>query len=149
MTSEMRSRRAKPCGRERNEPFFSIPLQIEYQDSLNSDNFFGAEPRQCKVSRITARSDRRGDIRFFRVKYEIAYRRETWDLQMLNKGHFKKVGSNLTDFKFNDGSPGRIDLLDADGDVAGTIPSWERFKIYRERPFIALNLPNPNNPFGA
>jgi len=136
---------------ERNEPFLNIPLIIEYQDAVNSDHFFGASPRQCKVG-IRANSDRRGDTKFFTFRYEISFKRETWDVQMLNKGHFSVDGSgDRTIFRFNRnvsaggfGEAGRVALLDKDGDSElgeGIIPSWKRFKVYRERPFALLNLP--------
>jgi hypothetical protein len=70
----------------RNEPIFNASLAIAYQDAVNSDAFLGAQPGQVKVSGISARNQTENNYSFWEVTYELEFRREGWQLQLLNQG---------------------------------------------------------------
>lgn len=74
----------------RNEPVFNPGLAIQYQNAINSDNFFGASPGQCKVAGISAQSQTENNYFFWQISYEFEFRRDLWQLQILNQGRYRK-----------------------------------------------------------
>jgi len=125
----------------RNEANFNVQLAVEYQDAINTDFFLGVFPGQAKISSITARRRQTNNLRYWRVTYRIVFRRDFWTLQLLDRGTFHLVGGIITHFQ-EDGMK-RLGLLDGNGVKlgAGADAVFNVFRVYRERPFAALNLP--------
>lgn len=128
---------------ERNELVFDPELAIAYMDAVNTDVFLGALPGQAKVAGIEAVRVFEHNLFFWRVNYEIHFRREGWDLIIINRGyHYLDAGeSKAINDKF--GQPvSSPKLLTAAGAVLpqGGTPTDKTFKVYKELPFALLGL---------
>jgi hypothetical protein len=139
----------------RNEASFNPLLALEYQNSVNSDVFFGCKPRTAKLRSITADQHSEKGYFYWQVTYVIAFRRETWDLRSINYGSYYLVTAGSTStapFINRDGSL-RFGYIKADGTALGVNPASSdvvansilTFRIHIEKPFSSLNLPlSPN-----
>lgn len=129
-------------------------LALAYQDSLNSDIFWGAAPGQCKVMSITAQRQTKqlpdgSVVVYLRCTYQFQFR-PFWDIQLLDKGNFYFAATSMADptparyaFQSREGQP--IEgLLDGNGQklADGGNPVFLSIRPYRSLPFAALNLPN-------
>lgn len=128
-------------------------LAVAYQDCVNSDVFWGADPGMVKVSNITVRRETRQlasgtTVAYLRCSY-VFHIKGSWDVQLLNKGTYywttdsrHSVGAKQQAFKSADGQP--IDgLLTANGGklADGATPTWLYARPYNWKPFAFLNLP--------
>lgn len=137
----------------RNESQFNVSLAVQYQNAVNSDFFFGVQPRCAKLRSISASQQNTKGVFYWQVTYVIAFRRESWDLRMLNYGSFALAAAGSTEttpFKSKDGSL-RYGLLKTDGTAVSataftsTDVNILTYRIHVEKPFSSLNLPlNPN-----
>lgn len=85
----------------RNEPFFSPALAVAYQDAVNLDIFAGALPRAAKVNAINGVRQIDLGLVYYKVTYEIQFRRELFDLYVLDQGYRdinKKLFRDPVDF---------------------------------------------------
>lgn len=152
----------------RAEASFNYTKAIEYQDSVNLDSFYGFEPGQAKIAGITGRGPiKEGDVTYWDVTYEIQFRREGWQLIILDAG-FRYYDSSDSDklkiFKDDQGNPlNQPGLLNGLGDKlygskttikqqvgvywepveVATPPQYNRFRVYKEKAFGALGLEYP------
>lgn len=144
----------------RNVRNLDIAYSMGVINSVNSEPFFGCEPRQLKLCNIRAESvsDRIGN--YWRLTFDLAFRYETWDVQICNRGHFY-LGENANypgvavrkAFKDEEGHP-FIGLLTIDGKAinddglgylgiyvdGGESPSFQRFRVYREIDFNQIGI---------
>lgn len=134
----------------RNEAGFNPALAIEYQDSINSDSFFGASARQVKLAGISSTRQFENNVIFWRTNYEFHFRREGWKLALLDQGRYDNLGVPIME-KDADGT------LIQGSHVADPVPLnglgqrkenpsptnvvYLEFDVYKERSFSALNLP--------
>lgn len=127
----------------RNELVFDPSVAITYMDAVNTDVFFGALPGQAKVAGISANREFEHNLFFWRVTYEIHFRREGWNLVILNRGYHHLVGGVSKKILDKDAEPvGSPKLLAANGTLlpqAGT-PTYKTFYPYKELPFAFLEL---------
>jgi len=83
---------------------------------------------------------------FWRVTYSLAYRYETWDLQILNQGTYfwpagtaesaRNVTVKSTNKKDGSGTPIVVNLTSTGGFLAqGNPPTYTRIQFYREIEF--------------
>lgn len=129
---------------------FSVDEALQYINSVNSDVFWGGQPRQWRITGYSTpgkavRQVDQAKIVYFPVNIEMKFRKETWDLQILDQGTYYLDAVDATKrhpFVTEDGQP-RTGLLDGAGKpkAAGVDPVFRRFKVYTERPFGALKLP--------
>ena len=132
----------------RNEIVLDVPLIIEYQNAVNTDVFFGAQPRQARVNGISATRQQERGVRYWRVKYVFTFKRDTWDIQLLDQGTYYCPGGGTCtredgeEFTTKGGVPG-MGNLDGDGDkLAANLPAkFIRATVYKERAFSVLNIP--------
>ena len=126
---------------ERNEASFNPALAVAFQNAVNEDTFFGAPPRSANIRMIGARKATKNGIKFARVRYVIAFKRELWDLRLLNQGTFY-LSSNGSTTSYEFYPPGLRNLA-ADGTKLGSTadPTFSTFRVRREQPFGLLNLP--------
>lgn len=132
----------------RNELVFFPSLAIEFQDAVNSDVFLGAQPRQAKIQGIGAKRTYKKNIRYWRVTYTIVFKRETWDLQLLDIGtfHFENGDDGeklIKHFVTEDDPPQpKQGLLNGFGFPLdeGDEPKFRRFAVYQEKAFANLRL---------
>ena len=144
----------------RNEPAFSTAIAIMFIDSVNRDAWNNLEPRQALLKGIKAHLEVRKtttfgqqDIPYFPVTYTFALKRETWDLQILNIGSYYLAQAAVFDADGNvTNAPAKLTdtddsgakkqvLLKADGTkVTDGIPTFRRFRVYKETSFAALNI---------
>lgn len=71
----------------RNERSFSPANAVAYQDACNYDNFAGVAPRQAKITSITGVKQIDVGFQYWKVTYEIEFRRETFDTFVLDQGY--------------------------------------------------------------
>lgn len=139
----------------RNEQRFNPLLAITFQDAVNKTPWGGAQQRQAKIMGITTSGRKTEKIKdveyvYYPVTYEIHYKRETWDIRVLNAGKYylKVAGADKTDpanlVGFTDAQGKEtIGLLAEDGTALanGVEPIWIRKRVYKELDFKLLNLP--------
>ena len=118
---------------------------------VNADFFDGAEPRQLKLKAPQAvRKFHKGIGFYWVVSYSLIFRWETWDIQILNQGHFYWSGGKPTSVwstttlpkvkKILSGEP-RLVNLTTNGDINTTsTPTFTRIRFFREINFGSLGL---------
>lgn len=137
----------------RNEEFFDPALAIEYQDTINTDTFFGFDPLQAKVSHISARQNFKnledGSVLiFWKVTYVFHFNRDTWIKQILDQGHHFLILNEqdeevLQEFRLDSGVITETpQLLDGNGKPLDPDdpPFFIPFNVYRELLFAPLGL---------
>jgi hypothetical protein len=105
----------------RNESSYSPSQTILYQNSVNTDVFQSSAPRTVRLrARKATRRVENGFV-FWSVRYEFIFRRDGWDLRILDQGYRDKNGKLFRDPV--DGtpysSPTLLDGLGARLDKAG------------------------------
>ena len=148
---------------EINEPVLTIKRNVQFitgaglmtlANCVNSDYWQGASPRQLKMGAPQATRKYHTAVGFYwEVNYSIAYRYDTWDIQILNQGTFYWTAGKPTSFtqanvtayleRIRDkyGIPVTVVNLTTDGNINSTsTPSFTRIKFYRELNFGSLNL---------
>lgn len=135
----------------RNEAHpFNYSRAISYQDAVNSDNFYGFDPGQAKMAGIAAQrrteyiESTMSTLVYWQVTYEIHFRREGWQLKILNRGteYFDDNGAIQVD-KDDAGNPtGSEVLLDNDAKklAEDADPIYLDFRVYEEKAFGPLGL---------
>ncbi len=98
---------------ERNEATFPANTAIAYQDAINNDTFYGADPGTAKMQNIDVGEEQlENDVRFRKVTYEIHFDRDGWESPILNRGTwFFDSSNNLVKLTHGEEPV----LLDADG----------------------------------
>lgn len=128
--------------------FFSLA------NCVNSDNFYGAEPRQLRLKPPSAESayDKTIGV-YWQVTYGFVFKWDTWDIQVLNQGTYYVNGGWKYDFKTRTGA-GFVGLLTSTGGAlnhnddewegayhaGGDNPSFSRLRVYREVNFSSLGI---------
>lgn len=130
----------------RNEPTFFPNLAVQFQDAVNSDNFWGVNPHCARVKAIRGTKQYGKGQNYWKVTYTIAFNRETWDLQILDIGtYYIDASDGNLKKKFYTDVPDKqpkVGNLTAVGDDGGATIHFKTFsKIYREEVFALLNLP--------
>jgi hypothetical protein len=128
----------------RNELYFDPALAIRYQDTINSDRFFGAEPRTAKLNIGPVVYQYQNGIQFWRVTYTIEFRFDNWKLKVLDEGYMEKDTDHPPDLKPIIVQGEKVPSpypLDGDGHKGDPQdPQYLEFKVYREVPFAPLGL---------
>lgn len=135
----------------KNVQSVSYPTFLALANSVNSDTFQGVSPRQLMLKPPRAVRKYHKVIGFyFTISYDIIYRFETWDIQILNQGYFywpggkpASVWSTTTLASVKKLASGELRLvnLTTNGDINTTAtPTFTRIRFYREVPFATLNL---------
>ncbi len=89
----------------RNEPSFNPALALAYQDHVNADVFFGADPGLCKCQGITGSEDYQNNITFWSVVYEFEFRKEGFDEYILDQGFSTLANGVRTLIRDQHGTP--------------------------------------------
>jgi hypothetical protein len=136
----------------RNEADFDPALAISYQDAVNDSDFLGFDAGQAKVANISATSQFENDVAYWQVQYEFHFRREGWELQILDQGRYAKVGGKLVRIPEYDSAGNAIpnshvaDPVPLDGNGArldSPTPATVEFlpfTVYEEKDFSAFNI---------
>lgn len=139
----------------RNEPTFNPIVAMTFQDAVNAVGWGGAKARQIKVQSISTsgrKTEKVGAVtyEYYPVTYELHYKRETWDVRLLNWGWYYLTAAgadptdpaNLIDFKDASGKPTKGLLADnGTALAAGAKPTYVTKRVYKELSFQLLNLP--------
>lgn len=128
----------------RNEASYSVSRALDYQDAVNSDTFDGIKPRQAKMRNIGAEWVTENDTTYVIVTYVLAFRRDTWDTQLLDAGtHYLTVAGGTTYERFKRNGIAYIGLLASDGTKLASTdpPNIITIKPEKQQPFAPLNLP--------
>lgn len=133
------------CTITRFEATFSPRVAVDYQDAVNEDFFGGGiEPRQAKMRSISAEWVFENDVEVAQVTYVIAFKRDTWDIRLLNYGSHYLNSTSTTDYsRFERGGVAYLGLLDDQGlKLASTDrPTYKTISAEKLRNFSSLNLP--------
>lgn len=143
----------------RNEPSFSTAIAVKFINSVNRDPWNALEQRTAMLKGIKAHLEVRKtttfngvDIPYFPVTYQFVLRRETWDLQLLNIGTYYlsaaatfdsdgNVTNSVAKIPFLQGGNPTKGLLKLDGTkVTDGVPTYRRYRVYKEESFAALNI---------
>lgn len=137
----------------RNETDISIAYLMSITNTVNKSEFYGADARTLRMMPPQAQRQTNPDGGWYwRVTYQLAYKYDTWDLQILNTGRFYMTGGTMDVFQ-KDGVP-FVGLLTTAGaalnsssvDTAGRYisdgedPTFQRLRVYREIDFGELGL---------
>jgi len=130
----------------RNEPLFLPAIAVRFQDAVNSDVFWGVNKHCAKIKGIRGVRQYKRNKGYWRVTYQIAFNRETWDLQLLDHGtYYIDASDGDKKKKFKTDAPEelpRLGNLTSDGDDGGSTIRFKVFdKVWREEQFSLLNLP--------
>jgi hypothetical protein len=132
----------------RNEATVNSIFLMGFANSVNAETFFGAQPRQLKMSAPQFRNVFENGLQFWTVTYQMEFRTDTWDSQIVNQGTFHlNAGSTVTTvFTHDDGTP-RLGNLTTDGFklAVGADTTFVRSKIYKEKFFSTLGLESSLN----
>lgn len=133
----------------RNEGIVNAIALMDFADSVNAETFLGAAPRQLKMECPQFRRVFENGLGFWTVTYQMTFKRETWDTQLLDHGsYYLDAGSTAAKTKFTDveGNP-ITGNLGANGDflTAGATAEFIRFKVYKEKFFSTLGLESSLN----
>lgn len=133
----------------RNEPVPSdASFYITYQDAINTDNWWGLQPKQAKVMKIKVIQQYDSLIPYVKVEYEIQVRWEGWQLLLLDKGFHVIDPTSMKQVLARDpidGAPyAQPVLLDGTGKqlAQGGQPVYIQFDVYQDQAFAALHLPS-------
>lgn len=128
---------------QRNQASFNISVILNYVDAVNSDSWFGCNPRQAKMQNIQATNRTENGYTYWDVSYEVHFRQETWDIKPIDRG-FHRLRSGGTWEHILDHRGQKVTQpkwLDGTGEVNNTsTPVFRTFRIYREVSFGALGL---------
>jgi len=146
---------------KRNEDLLRAPhplLSVLFQDTVNSDVFWGSAPGTVKCMSITAERQQKqladGSIfPFIKATYQFRFR-DSWDLQILDTGSYYIVPGNPSQLPENNQAPKKLIakgedghpipvLLDGKGGklAEGKDPVYQVYRVYQWQPFGILNLP--------
>jgi hypothetical protein len=131
----------------RNEATYNPALALQYHNAVNSDYFQGIQPRQAKMRAIRGTRQTEKGQAYWRLTYVIAFKFDLWDLRLLDHGswyldggvkkYFEEEGVRYLGFLNTDGTARATSDI-----VAGTTePNFLKYRVAREEPFSALNLP--------
>jgi len=140
---------------KRNVATIDVGEFMAIANCVNSDSFYGADPRQLRLKPPTAQNAYDREIgQYWQVTYQLVYKYDTWDVQILNQGTFYLDGSSKPQpFKDNEGHR-RVGLLTTTGAAinssdtdqigryfsGGDDPTFTRLRVYREINFSSLGI---------
>lgn len=135
----------------KNVASISYAAFMALADCVNADTFNGAEPRQLQFRPPTAERKWHKAIGYYwTVNYSLAYRWETWDLQILNQGtYYYPSGTPAAWWGSTELRHVQVDKqfnvvpvnLTTDGDInTGATPTFTRIRFFREIVFGSLAL---------
>jgi hypothetical protein len=140
---------------QRNVQTISWPYLVSLADCVNQSPFFGADARQLKLKAPKATSAYDPSVgNYWQLTYEIAFKYDTWDIQILNRGSFY-YDTNFAKVPFKDLEGNRfVGLLDAIGSAinyssdqyrgvyyaGGQEPTFTRIRYFREIDFTSLGI---------
>jgi hypothetical protein len=140
---------------KRNIQTINWPYLMSLANCVNQSPFFGADARQLKLSAPQAQSAYDPSVgSYWQLTYEIAYKYDTWDIQILNSGtYYYEVGLEKVPFKDKEGNR-FVGLLNAIGGAinvasdqyrgvfyeGGDAPTFSRFRYFRELDFNSLGI---------
>lgn len=143
----------------------SIVWLADLANAVNGTEFYGAEPRTFRISAPQATRVYHAAVGYYwSVTFELIYRWDTWDLQLLNEGSFYLDANNKpVNFQGEKGHS-RTGLLRDDGKplhwgqaeqyygrymsisecqtaaIPYDAPTFKRYRIYRELDFNLLGI---------
>ncbi len=135
----------------KNVQSISYDAFMKLANCVNSDSFQGVSQRQLMMKPPTAQRLWHQLIGYYwKVSYQIVYRFETWDIQVLNQGTYYYASGTPTNWwgstqlrqtkKDDSGNPIIVNLTTG-GDINTTrTPTFTRIRYYREINFSALGI---------
>ena len=118
-------------------------------NSVNSTQFDGADSRCLRMSPPTAQSKWHKLVgQYWTLSYQLVYRWETWDIQLLNHGSYywptpgkpDDVTSSTPLVKEVNGFPVLVNLTTAGMINTTATPTFTRIRYYRELEYNALGI---------
>lgn len=121
---------------------------------VNESDFYGAGKRELRLKPPQAQAQYDGQIgQYWKVTWQMVYKYDTWDIQVLNQGTYYLASNVPTPFKDTEGNR-RIGLLSTDGTAlnsssadsagryieSGDAPTFTRLRVYREIDFNGLGI---------
>lgn len=126
----------------RNEASFNPSIAIQYQNAVNSDSFYGVDPRVAKILKIGGNYRKEVLYTYWEVEYVISFNRDTWDLRPLSRGFYSLApGGGWERAKDESGKDTEEPVLLSQAGLVTTTPYWHQFQVYQPLPFAPLNLP--------
>ena len=138
----------------RNEAAFNPGIATDYQDAVNSDSFLGFAPGQVKVAGISGTSQTENNVAFWSVGYEFEFRREGWQLSILDQGRNQRILQWLAPIlqrRADNAEPIQgmavsdpVPLNGAGGELINPGPNtviYRNFEVYKSKAFAPLGLP--------
>jgi hypothetical protein len=120
---------------------FDRALAMNYLNSVNSDAWSGCAPGTLKCQGISGNAEveqvNGGDVEYWSITAELAYRPEGWRLQLWDVGRNELVGSSLRPIlnELGEHVTDNVALSNGQAMPFGSPPKMLEFKVYREVPF--------------
>jgi hypothetical protein len=146
-----------------NQSAFDWQLADEYNDVVNADRFWDAEPGHVRCLGITASFVVEDGFRYWRNRYDFLFRKDGWLRRKLNVGTMELRNGELRQIRDAEGNPiSEPVTLTVSGAAwdwreqivpggSGTVNGvqyetgrntvWLKFKIYPTVPFAPLRIP--------
>lgn len=143
----------------RNEPQFNLYNANQFINSVNAQSWSGLGVRQALLRGVRAHSKTltvgNNTYLFYDVEYTFVLKRETWDMWLLDYGHYYlsyPVGGGAPtrkQFKTEGTGEPRLGLLDHGNEAQPgkrfaqeqtATPQYNRYRVYKEQNFSQLNI---------
>jgi hypothetical protein len=126
----------------RNLPQIDPIVQMRLSNNVNATPYFGARERQLRLGGFETEELWHHVIGFYvRIKYEVAYKFDTWDIRRPEIGSYYLDSSGNPVFYPHGANPIPVNLTSTGGKLsAGTNPIITSIRYYREIDFSPLGL---------
>lgn len=139
---------------KRNVQSISAPLLMALANCVNASPFYGAGSRTLKMNPPQAQRQYDQTVGYYwSVTYAMAFKYDTWDLQLLNQGTYHLESSKPTPFKDKEGNrfvglltTAGLALNSSSDDTkgryiaSGEAPTFTRLRVFREIDFNSLGI---------
>lgn len=135
---------------KRNEPIFNHNYMLLYVNSVNKRRWYKWHPRTVKCASISGvykeKQIRKKIYSYWEVTYVFHFKKETWDLFLLDQGTYYFDGGFSTvayarKVPFGAKGTPALGLLTSDGDKSTTIAHYRRYRVLSELNFNRLMIP--------
>ena len=135
----------------KNQASFTASTKLDYENRINADTFYGAEPGWAKMADIQAQKAYENGVSYWRVTYQIEFKPGGWTKEVLDQGFYKLTttgeGESATTqkelIKDKDNLPlNQPALLDGSGGelAANADPVFLDFEVYETAVFGQLGI---------
>ena len=130
----------------RNEASSPASFALSYVGKINQSTIWGGAAKTIRCQSITSDKQYENSYEFYQVTYRFAYKRDKWQLILIDNGFNELVSGTLKAIALSDGTrPSEPFKLNGSGAKLAdnaTPVKLDPFEIYETADFAALGLPS-------